>query len=206
MKKQDIIAHITPEIYAIECEDAWSAAPFTGGREVSRFYTSDAPFTISHLIWETDNGLDHHQKVDLLFEVYADLPCYTLLSEVYLHHYRQLPEDAQTTYWYHIAALLSQSEAALAQPVVYTLAVDFFEDPDLCLAVWERLVTTQAPNQLLIRILEASAAVPFVVKEQLYQRLVRDCSWHDAIYQSIRASYESIYGDIDKVRAQQLLG
>jgi hypothetical protein len=205
MNKQDIIAHITSEIYALESEDAWKAAPFTGSSDVSRFYSSDTPFTISHLIWETQNGLNSRQKADLLFEVYADLPCYTLLSEVYIHQYRHLPQDAQDSYWHYLAGLLSQAEEALAQPVVYTLAVDFFEDRDLCERVWKRLVTPQAPAQLLRRVLEASAAVPFVLKGQLYQQLVADPSWHGAIYKSLLASYYSTYGEIDKLRTRELL-
>jgi hypothetical protein len=141
--------------------------------------SSNTPDIISDLIWETENGLESRQKVDLLFEMYADLPCCTLLSEVHLHHYRHLPKDAQEIYWRHVVSLLSQPEEALAQPVVYSLAVDFFEDSDLCPETWERLVSQQAP-ELLRRVLEASAAVPFVLKGQLYDRLIPDPIWHDA--------------------------
>jgi hypothetical protein len=205
MNKQDIIAHITPGIYAIECEDAWKAAPFTGGYDVSRFYSSDTPFKISQLIWETDTDLDDSQKVKLLFDVYADLPCYTLLSELYIHHYRHLDAEAQGVFWHEVSAILAQPKQALAQPIVYTLAVDFFEDSELCSPVWNRLVTAQAPDHLVIRTLEASAAVPYVLKEAVYQQLLPDPRWHEAIYQSLRTSYYSVYGAIDKVHARNLV-
>lgn len=206
MNKQDIIAHITPEIYAIECDDAWRAAPFTGGNDASQFYTSDTPFTINRLIWDTDNGLNDSQKIDLVFAVYRDLPCYTLLSEVFIHQYRDLSADVQAIYWQHIAVLLAQPEIALAEPIVYTLAVDFFEDRELCSQVWERLTSVHEPEQFMVRFLEASAAVPFALKEQLYQQLLANPRMHQAIYTSLRASYYSLYGDIDKVQARSILG
>jgi len=205
MNKQDIIDQITPEVYVIESEDAWKSAPYTGCNDISLFYSSNTPYEINWRIWETPNGLDDAQKVQLTFEVYIDIPCYPLLSHIYIQHYNTLSNTATERFWSHVASLLAQPEEALAQPVVYLLAVDFFEDQTQQYDAWNRLVTPETPRNTLRRILEADAAMPFSEKAPLYRRLLPDPSWHQAIYNSIRSSYYSFFGGIDKIEAVELL-
>jgi hypothetical protein len=205
MKKQDIISAVTPELYTIECEAAWKVASFTGGRDVALMYSSDLPFTISQLIWEAENGLSSREKIELMFDIYVDLPCYTLLSEVYIHQYRAFSEDALLLYWHSIRAFLSQDTKALVQPIIYSLAVDFFEDINLREDSWWHLVTPNMNNPCIRNVLAASCAIPYALKNQLYQQLLPIQSWHDAIYMSLYGSYYGVYGEIDKLQARVLL-
>lgn len=205
MNKQDIIAYITPEIYAIESEDARKAAPFTGSSDQSLFYSSDTPFTISQLIWERASNLTEKQKIHLLFEIYNDIPCYTFLSEVYIHYYDLLSDESRDIYWNHLIQLLDQGNEAFSQPIIYTLAVDFFEEFSKHQLVWEKLITATATRNRIQSVLKAAQSVPFPIKGQLFHQLLPDPSWHQAIYTSLEASYYSVYGEIDKKEALRLL-
>lgn len=205
MQKADIIDLVTAEVYAREGEAARKAAPFIGTAAPPFVYSSDLPLIISEFIWENAHGLTPLEQVHLLFEVYADIPCYTFLFDLYVHRYQVLPSEAQALFWWYAASLLSQPDPALAEPLVYTLAVDFFEDSDQREHVWSILVTDTANQHLLQRIAEAAQAVPFHLKAQVYERLLPDPACHLTIYESLLASYYSVYGQIDKVQAQHLL-
>jgi hypothetical protein len=87
MNKQTIIDTISPEIYAIECEDAYWAATQPGeyGR-TKIFYQSDTAHNIVDLIWYQENELDDTEKVRLVFDIYRDMPCYTLLLFLTVTH------------------------------------------------------------------------------------------------------------------------
>jgi hypothetical protein len=205
MQKADVIQLITPEVYAAECTAARRAAPFTGNQNAPYVYDPDIPFLISDVIWGGSNALTPTEQIHLVFDIYTDLPCYSLLCYVYMHHYRSLPSEAKEVYWTYLTTFLSQEDDALAQPIVYTLTVDFFENPDQCEEVWYRLVTDQANHWQIRRVLAAAIAVPFALKEPLYQKLLHDPTWHIPIYFSLLHSYYGYYGQIDKVKARQLL-
>lgn len=45
-----------------------------------------------------------------------------------MHYYAALSQEAREVFWRQCCHLLEQEKEALAQPVVYTLAVDYFEE------------------------------------------------------------------------------
>jgi len=120
-------------------------------------------------------------------------------------NYRDLDVPAHTLYWDRARTLLSGDEDALAEPLAYSLWCDFFEDWRQVEDVWHILVQADPPPRLLRRVLDASGPLPFRLKEPLYERLLGDPTWHEAIYRSLLFSCFNAYGDIDKKKAVALL-
>src|SRR3954466_13635872 len=104
MNKHDIITAISPEIYAIESEDACRVAPTLGEGDATLVYTSDTPHTIQNLIWYQDNGLSDTERVRLMFGVYRDIPCYAL---VMAFGYDRRSSDAISVFWHEVRHILS---------------------------------------------------------------------------------------------------
>lgn len=202
MDKQQIIEQISLELYTLESENAhWFGSEANNPNRL--WYSSDLAHTIDDLIWDESNGLTNLQKVQLLFSIYEDLPCYTLLSHNW-SRYQQFDGATQERYWFEVRRMLLQGKLAWSGPLEYHLAIDWFELCDNCQAIWNRL--THNPNSaLLASMLNSSATAAWYLKAPIYAQLIADPHWHAAIYQSLDASYYALYGQIDKHEALVLL-
>jgi hypothetical protein len=205
MHKHDIVAHIGVDIYARECAQARAAAPYTGQRDAPFVYDSTIPHEINDTIWYTDTTLTDDEKIGWLFAVYTDMPCYALLMEVPMHYDQQLSAQAKSFFWQQVRRFLAQDDDALAEPIAYLLWCDFFEFDDRCTVAWNEVTHETTNVNLLRRVLRVAGPVPFYLKEPLYTRLVQDRRWHLDIYESLRASYWDVNGQIDKMKALQIL-
>lgn len=145
-------------------------------------------------------------KISLLFEAYEDLPCYALLMYP-KQVWDKLSLSVRLYFWEHTREILSSKHDIQADAIVYSLAVDFFEDPETVDEAWDALIAKHAPsNRLLERILGgATSAVPYTMKRELYSQLIRDERWYPYIYRSLLHSAFSAYGSIDKQDARKLL-
>jgi hypothetical protein len=100
-----------------------------------------------------------------------------------------LSSAAKSLFWQAVRALLSQDTLALVEPVEYMLAIDFFAFCPDWQAVWPEVVPPDASHVLVRRVLQLATNAPFHLKELLYQRLVRQQTFHRDIYTSLRESY-----------------
>lgn len=206
MDKEQLIRSVGEEQYRAACR----TAPF--GTASSQLGTPDThvgpgigdlPHEIADLLWYGD--LPHHEALELLFQVYEDLPAYGHL--MYLTHvYKAFTSEERTRVrdWYR--KQLERKNPAFRQPVEYSLWCDFFEHPDTVEEWWRDLAHPGRGKAVLRRLLSVSGPVPWALKRPVYEALLPAPRWHDAIFESLYASAFDVFGQIDREEAARLLG
>jgi hypothetical protein len=160
------------------------------------------PHEIETYIWDGD--LSPEARIDLLFEVYDDMPAYGHLMYA-KHNYTRLPPAQRQEFWRFVRDRLAGDDLALRQPLEYSLWCDFFEDQDTVHEAWNALVTPDASSRLLESVLLHSGPVPYDLKRRLYDRLLPDPKWHPFIFRSLLHSRFDYFGDFDPKHAEKLL-
>jgi hypothetical protein len=130
------------------------------------------------------------------------MPSYRCLSELKMC-YSDLDDGLRSKLWEAYRALLAEADDRLADPVAYSLWVDFFEDPRT--EAWAEMTASDLGRKGLERLLDASGPVPYELKEPLYERLAADPAWHAAVFRGLLYSYFDYYGKIDRAKAARLL-
>lgn len=213
MDKATIIATIGAELYKEACEAARKAAPNTGSeRNPAAMFNSDVPGEIEELIWgsfsqwyrEPEARQQDREKLELTFQVYADMPCYSLVSGIALR-YEYFSAEARATFWSRMRAFLSQEDETLSAPIEYALWCDYLESRDRREEAWTALAQDISNTRLIQRLLIASGPVPFRLKESLYKRLIGKQQWHNAIFRSLLSSRFDYFGRINVPRARSIL-
>ncbi len=202
MDKQDIIAEFPDYAWASDY-----ARNLTEDAD-SNFRLSDIGQDIPMFIW--GSSLSGPEKIQLLADVYTDIPTYSLWFIFYSDLWRGIKSDpdqtsTRTKFWSLVRQWLSGDSDELAEPICYTLWCDYFEDKDDVVEAWNALVQEGAPDRLLERVLENSGPVPYNLKIELYQRLIHDHPWHYFIFESILHSEFDYYGKIDRRDARAWL-
>ncbi len=203
MNKQALIASVGAERYetAARLLRADSArADYGRGAAAS---PSDLPHEITDLIWATDQS--SHHRIGLLFAVYDDMPAYGHLMYS-VHHYPSFNASDRSYWWDQVRARVVSPDPAIRQPLLYCLWCDYFEDPDTVAEAWHAV--TARPHRsgaLLNAVLPVSGPVPYAMKRSLYRELLRDATFHEAIFRSIQRSVFDIYGEVDARHALRLL-
>ncbi|MFD3163852.1 hypothetical protein [Herpetosiphon sp. NSE202] len=165
MDKQTIIAQISPEIYALEAEDArWYGSQTNNPNGL--FYSSDTLHQIDNLIWDTTNELTDSEKLLLMFAIYEDLSGYALLM-LNWSRYQHFDPPTQALFWAEVRHILAQGDPAWAGPLEYHLALDWFELCSNCDSIWHRL-THEANTALLTSVMRSSATAAWHLKASLY--------------------------------------
>ncbi len=193
------------ERFSAECKLAQQAAPFTGSGLSSRnqpSYNSDLPCEVAHLVW--DSSRTTRDKLQLIFAVYSELPCYGLIMYC-KDKYPSFDEEARTYFWKLAREQLGHDEEMYAQPMAYLLWVDFFEDTHTVRDAWGNLLVGSPGERLLERLLDVSGPVPFDLKMVLYRQLMHRPKWHYPIFRSILHSSFDAYGDTDEKAARYVL-
>lgn len=165
---------------------------------------ADVPHEIDELLWyEGDAPADRRMAVAL--ELYRAMPCYANLMGLKLV-FDDLPQDVRERMWAEFRTLLAQPDERLAEPLAYSLFVDFYEDPATVDEAWaETGAADPREPRRLERVLESSGPVPFTLKERLYERLVDDPRWHPHLFRSLLRSAIDTYGDLDERKARNWL-
>lgn len=201
MTRDEIIELVGRERYTAACAAARadSARPDYGRG-------ADAPLDLPHEIEDpTWSGPEPwHEKLALFFSLYDDMPCYGHLMYA-RHHYSELGAADRADWWKEVRARLANQDAAVRQPLQYALWCDWFEDPETVEETWAALTGQDAPPAVLQAALRASGPVPYELKAELYERLLPDPAWHQAIAESLHWSTVDVYGQIDKVAARRVL-
>ena len=205
MTKADIIKIVGTDVFERACADLKleAADPVSGAVLNSpRLPASDLPHRIADLIW--DGPDPWAEKINLLFEVYDDMPGYGHLMYV-THHYERFSASDRLLWWRKVADRLEAAVPAISNPIEYSLWCDFFENPDRVAEAWEHLTQPNAAESVLRAVLRVSGPVPYAMKRQLYEQLIADRKWHESILESLRAGASDVYGDIDRMDAQTWL-
>jgi len=203
MRKKDIITLVGRERYEAECILAHidSARPDYGrggaGADI------DLPHDIEEHIWHAaETSL---RKVELLFEIYDDMPAFGHLMYAHMH-YREWSADAIALWWNETRKRLAGDTISLRQPLQYSMWCDFFEDDKTVDEAWWALTYKVSDTVLLEAVLRVSSPVPYEFKAELYERLFPNIAMHRAIASSLLFSLVDVYGSIDHSAARKLLG
>jgi hypothetical protein len=120
--------------------------------------------------------------------LYEQAPSYTVLSQGLRIHqrYEDLAGDARLHLWARLRPHLTEGDERHADPVVYALWEEFFDDP-MEEEVWDAIVGDRWPIEepLLVRLLPRSGPVAPRFKYPLYERLLDSGPpgrWDELIY------------------------
>ena len=135
---------------------------------------------IAQSIFQTTASDD--QQVATFFEFYERFPGYHALTIMFRWYddHPALSDSVKSQIWLSLGAML-RSDAALADPVAYSLWVDRFEAANTVVEAWMRLLPACTSEQALRRLLTVSGPVPFDLKQDLYFRLLPEARFHTAI-------------------------
>jgi hypothetical protein len=135
--------------------------------------------------------------LDLAFALYRAMPGYANL--MYVGHWGMRPR-----FWAHMRALVDDPDPRQADPALYWLWCESFEDSGEVAEAW-REMTAGAGAPRLRRLLEFSGPVPWELKAPLLESLVAQPEWHGGVRSALQAAAVDAYGKSDKAAAQRLL-
>jgi len=101
-------------------------------------------------------------------------------------------------------------DPASAEPVTYSLWVDWFEDPLTAETAFTEVVArpddlTDGPLRRNRRVLAVSGPVPWLVKQPVYQAATAVPALHLALFHGLLGSRYDVFGDLDPAAALALL-
>ena len=144
------------------------------------------------------------ERLSFALALYRDMPSYANLMYVSTF-FPQFETDVRTVFWDAYRSLLGDADDRLANPVAYSLRVDYFEHPERAAEAWPEMTRSQASERSLKRLVPASGPVPYELKAPLYQQLALDPQSHEILFRGLFASQFDLYGKIDVPDAAQLL-
>lgn len=204
MDKNLIIELVGAEYYAEEAQKARILAPFVGGPNLDHIYDSELPYIISSYIWDKSD-LNDEKRIQLIAQVYQDIPCYALLAETYLFHYRDFGSGLRREYLECLYSFLASGDDALIQPVTYTLAMDIFDSSDLVDEAWTILLKDYSDIAVMQLLFPISSCIPYHLKEQAYQATLHIPELHQAIFDSLYGRCFFMLGEIEPAKALTIL-
>jgi hypothetical protein len=149
-------------------------------------------------------------RVGAVVALYDLAPSYTVLSQGLRMHqrYDDLPRDIRLWLWEQLRPYLDAEDERVAQPLVYALWEEFFDDP-LEAEVWAAIVGARWPleERLLTRILRRSGPVAPDFKYPLYERLLEahPGRWDSDIYAGLMDTFNWYTLRLDEARAESIL-
>ncbi|HET9297918.1 MAG TPA: hypothetical protein VFP18_13590 [Candidatus Binatia bacterium] len=201
MTKDEIIAAVGYDAFKREAKRirADAARPDYGrGGDVS----SELPHELASLIWDSD--LPAAEKIQLFFEIYDEVPSYGL-SMYSTHFYKEFSVGEKALWWAGVRERLGRSDAALRNPLEYSLWCDYFENTETVEEAWQAL-TSDASNERILRcVIKASGPVPYELKRALYEQLAERLEWQQPIFEALFYSAHDYFGQIDPTHARHLL-
>jgi hypothetical protein len=164
---------------------------------------TDVPHELSDRLWfEGNESLS--VRLAVAFELYRRMPCYANLMYI---PYKDLDSAQRESFWDEYRSLLGDERGPIADPVAYSLWVDYFEDRATVQESWREVAGPQEPRiSRLRRVLAASGPVPWALKFPIYNRELADARLHEPIAEGLFGSCFDIYGDLERLGALQLLG
>jgi hypothetical protein len=147
------------------------------------------PHELSHLV---------EDDIDLAFALYRAMPCYGNL--MYIGHWGISP-----AFWAHMRALSDDSDPRRADPAMYWLWCEAFEDKtEVSAAAWHEM-TRGAGELRLRRLLRVSGPVPWAAKAPLLETLAPQLEWRASVRAALEAADTDYFGRQDKAAARRLM-
>lgn len=164
---------------------------------------SDVPHRLSDRLWY-DGNESLADRLRVAIELYQRMPGYGHL--MYWRH-ADFDDATQQVMWDAYRDFLGDDRGSVAEPAAYSLWVDYFEDPATVARAWQEVAGPQEPRRpRLERVLGASGPVPWALKAPLYEKLANEGGWDEPLLEGLYGSCIDIYGSLDRVSAQRLLG
>jgi hypothetical protein len=176
-----------------------------GGRVEWPDDLADVPHDLADPLWY-DGDAPAAERLAVAQALYRAMPCYANLMYV-KDAFDGFGREERARLWAEYRVLLAHPDDRLADPVAYSLWVDFYEDRSTATEAWmETSRLDPCEERRLQRVLEMSGPVPFKVKARTYEQLIAAPEWHAHIFKSLLASASDVYGDIKPRAARRWLG
>lgn len=186
------------ERYRDACAWAWetaSGAGRCGGLRSWPGRLDEVPHEFAHAWWHSDASLT--ERLEMGLRLYREMPCYANTMELKSFYGEFGPEDRRM-FWDAYRAALDCDDDRLADPVAYSLWVDFFEDPSTVHEAWRETTWrgTEPWERRVARVLDVAGPVPWASKEELFEQLGDQSRWHGPIFRALFGSAFDVYGQI----------
>ncbi|MEA2195334.1 MAG: hypothetical protein QOG42_1768, partial [Solirubrobacteraceae bacterium] len=135
------------------------------------------------------------ERLAMGLRLYREMPCYA--NTIALHgFYGEFAHADRERLWDAYRSALADEDDRLADPVSYSLWVDFFEDPATVEEAWRQTTRRDVDpwGRRLARVLEIAGPVPWALKEELFAALAAEPRWHPAILRAIAGSAFDAFG------------
>ncbi|KUO14876.1 hypothetical protein [Streptomyces dysideae] len=161
----------------------------------------------------TDERMDVAEQVRLAFGLLDLLDEYWVTCEIgFADRGPQGPLPADVLWDGYRRRLEADRDA---EPVTYSLWVDWFEDRDTAATAFAEVLGndiahivaegSDAPLRRADRVLACSGPVPWLVKQKAYDSAVRLPALHVPLFKGLLAGYHDVYGDLEPTAALALL-
>ena len=121
------------------------------------------------------------------------------------HFYKEFSVGEKALWWAGVRERLGSSDAALRNPLEYSLWCDYFENTETVEEAWQAL-TSDASNERILRcVIKASGPVPYELKRTLYEQLAERLEWQQPIFEALFYSAHDFFGQIDPTHAGHLV-
>jgi hypothetical protein len=191
---RELIRIVGQTAFDAACNEAFSSADGS--------VQSDVPHQLSNRLWYEGPEL-LGDRIAVAAELYHQMPCYANL--MYWPE-REFDEDARTRMWAEYRRALSDPSDRIAEPVAYSLWVDYFEDVARVERAWTEVAGLDEPRRpRLQRVISGSGPVPWELKAPVYEFLAAEGGWEDALLDGLYGSVIDIYGSLEREPALRLL-
>jgi len=205
MNKNDLLKLIDMEKYNEDCETAMKTAEYCGKKDNP--YSGvhfDTAHDLSWILWDLE--IKESEKLDMLFELYTEMPCYAYL--MYLsHEYKRCFSKhmrRKVLRWFN--NIILSDNKVLKNPILYSLWCNYLDDSEFSNSVWSKLLTLGNGKKNSIQaLLSVSGPVDWDLKHKLIRELITDKKWHLMIYDSLLFSMYDTDGQINKLDAKSIL-
>lgn len=195
----DVVELVGADRYKQACEQAWATAAGAGRCGGMRSWAGDAddvPHEFHDAWWLDDTSLADRLAMGL--RVLEEMPCYANTMAL-ISFYEHFGPDEKRALWDAYRAALDSDDDRRADPVSYSLWVDFFEAVTTVEEAWREMTRRDIEpwERRVTRVLEVAGPVPWPLKEELFTELVDEARWHPAIFSALRGSAFDVYGQLD---------
>lgn len=189
-----LVALVGTEAFEAACHEAMAVSIESSA--------SGVPHDLSGRLW-FDGKETLSERLTIAVELFGRMPCYANLM---YWRYADFDETTCARMWDAFREFLSDPRDAVAEPVVYSLWVDYFEDKRTVERAWREASGPQEPRRpRLPRVVRASGPVPWKLKESLYGQLSVEGGWNEPLLAGLYGSCVDIYGSLEREPALRIL-
>lgn len=196
---EEWVERVGRDQYVRACELAWRTPVGTGGPDTAPKWPewlAVVPHDFADAWHVTDTSLG--ERLDMGLRLYRAMPCYANTMPLKSFYERFGPLEREQL-WNAYRSALASEHGQLAEPIAYSLWVDFFEDQQTVNDAWSQTTRRDAEPwaRRVGRVLGVAGPVPWGLKAVLFEQLIGDVAWHPRIYDALKGSAFDYYGQVD---------